>query len=83
MSHLINARRYSATSQAIEDAIALSIRHTEIVHIDPGPYYDAIASELRDACDGTSDGNDETEFWGVVHNDDDEPQEWRVHVEVP
>lgn len=58
----------------VEQAIARSISHNEIVTI---PYSPAVEDELILACDAwTQAGDDIGEYWGV----DDSGAEWRVHM---
>lgn len=58
----------------VNDAIARSISHNEIVSI---PYSSEAHAALRAVCEGHVDTNDHrgSEFWGS-----DEGDEWRVHL---
>lgn len=58
-----------------QEAIARSISHNEIVHVD----YDlGTAEDLMVLCEDHTTGNDEEEYWGV----DDDGATWRVHMAV-
>ena len=56
-----------------DDAIARSISHDEIVHLD---YASDIALDLRDVCDDSVTNDDVTEYWGHTETGD----AWRVHL---
>lgn len=60
-----------------QNAINRSVSHTEIVTIDfERVNYDSqIEADLLVACDGWTDAEDVTEYWGTT-----ERGEWRVHV---
>lgn len=67
----------------VSQAIARSIVHNEIVHIEAGPVvargelaevHEALLAECEDGAD--NDGV--TEYWGT----NESGREWRVHVEV-
>src|SRR5690606_22663751 len=66
-------RVMNATSQIVAAAIARSIAHNEIVHLDD---VGNIRELLFDECEDYVEGDDEVEYWGV--NLDGET--WRVHV---
>jgi hypothetical protein len=63
------------------EAIARSISHNEIVHVDltVTPYDSDIPTDLLVACDDWADSSPEvTEYWGTSESG----AEWRVHVRV-
>lgn len=61
-------------AQRVRDAIARSVSHTEIVHLD---YGSEELSILMAECDDYTDANDGVvEFWGT----DGDGDEWRVHM---
>jgi hypothetical protein len=64
-----------------KEAIARSISHNEIVHVDltATPYDSAITTDLLVACDDWADASPEvTEYWGTSESG----AEWRVHVRI-
>lgn len=56
-----------------DDAIARSISHDEIVHLD---YCSSLGMDLRDVCEDSRAHDDVTEYWGIT----DDGEEWRVHL---
>ena len=63
-----------------EQAIARSISHNEIVHIDASdPNRKRIEDILVRDCEGSVKNGEVNEYWGVIENGDD----WRIHVAVP
>ena len=74
---MINADHYSATTQAVSDAIDQSVAQTEIVTIEAVRSLDAVLEELGRECEGSvEDGEGPYEYWGT----DLDGVEWRVHV---
>jgi len=76
----ITAPHYSATAQAIEDAIATSIRRdctVEIEHLGDAGLRSDIVSQLWAECDGDSTENDGAQvFWG----EDLDGAAWKISV---
>ena len=56
-----------------DDAIARSIHHNEIVHLD---YCSSLNMDLRDVCEDSRAHDDVTEIWGTTEDGD----QWRVHL---
>ena len=77
----INANAYTATTQAVADAIAASIREGRSATIEAsGTAREAIEDELGRESEGSTLRNaaadGQSEFWGV----DCDGEEWRVYV---
>lgn len=75
---LILADQYSATTQAVSEAIADSIQRDEVVMIEcvRDGIWGAVTEELDVACDGNVENGEVMEYWGKTDDGDD----WRVHV---
>ena len=76
MSTAINANEYSATNQAITDAIDRSVSHSEIVTILAHGHESAVCEDLERECEGSVEADGVSEYWGT----DCDGESWRVHV---
>ena len=54
-------------------AIARSVSHDEIVHLDHDA---AVAADLLVACEDSTTSDTEAEYWGTT----EDGHEWRVHM---
>lgn len=75
----ITADHYSATTQAVRDAIDASIRENRIPTIEclSDDTFGAVKRELLAECEG----EDGETYWGVALDDEGEARDdWRVRV---
>lgn len=78
MTTIITADHYSATTQAVSDAIDLSIAQDETVTVEclSEDRHSFVVASLNEACEGSED---DAEFWGA----DCDRGAWRVRVKGP
>ena len=59
------------------EMLAASIAEDRVVR---HAYSAALAADLADACDGSVDTGDESEYWGTSEDAEGLTQGWRVHL---